>query len=765
MLRDRQPTSHARPGAPAPTTTGASSRAVPEVIAATKVQPPPPPSRMVARSGLLDRLVQSSDQEVVLLSAPAGSGKTTLLVQWSADEREERPFAWLSLDPEDNDPVRFWSCVVEALRTIEPRVGESAIAALRSPRSDLLATVLPRLINELAELERPLVFVIDDFHLLTDPPIHESMRFLIERSPPPLHLTIAARVDPPLALPRLRARRRLIEIRAADLRFSDAEAAAMLGGFGLKLKDEEIARLQSRTEGWAAGVQLAGLTLREQPVPEAFIASFAGDDRQIVDYLWSEVLEGQPPELIEFMLASSVLDRLTAPLCAAVTGDPHAADRLAELDHANLFTIALDNSRDWYRYHHLFRQLLRAQLAREHPERVPELNRRAAVWYRDHDAIPEAIQHALAAGATELATALIAANWARFFNAGLFTTVTGWLDALPAEVVLDKPELWLARIWTAMGLGHLAEAEAWLERGRDDRDPGRVKWAEVLHTVHLFKAGDVGGARSEIDAIDLDEEAVSPFAGTIGHCIRGAAAHWSGDPEAADAALREAVGRAAADGNGLAGVYALGYLALIAAEHGREAEAGRLLVDVDRLLAADPQLDQQFIGGVPHLARARASLGRGALAEAESESERALELILRGVGNPELLTALALRAEACAARGQGERARELLTEADEVLARCADPRRTSELPARVKRLVASSASAAQPSGHREQELSERELAVLLLLPSELTLREIGAELYVSLNTVKTHVRHIYAKLEAGGRDEAVSRARELDLIP
>jgi LuxR family maltose regulon positive regulatory protein len=352
------------------------------MLIATKLHVPEQRPGLVSRSDLVARLVEGSDQKLVLLCAPAGWGKTVLLSEWRRSEAEQRPFAWLSLDPSDDDPVRFWSYAIGALRTVEPEIGAAATAALTSVGSDPVDAALPSLINELAALPRRLVLVLDDYHFLHSEPIHESVAFLLRHLPSTLQLAIASRADPPLPLGSLRAAGAITEIRAGELRFSELEAEALLNGLlGLGLNSVEVDLLQARTEGWAAGLQLAALSARAHEDRHAFVEEFAGDDRQIGDYL-HEVLAEQPAVLRDFLLRTSILDRMCAPLCEAVTGLADAADRLDEVARANLFVVDLDSRREWHRYHHLFRDLLRHELERGAPESIPALHRRASAWHR-----------------------------------------------------------------------------------------------------------------------------------------------------------------------------------------------------------------------------------------------------------------------------------------------------------------------------------------------------------------------------------------------
>jgi LuxR family maltose regulon positive regulatory protein len=734
-------------------------------IAATKLRIPERRFGLVPREGLVDILAGGSPRRATLLSAPAGSGKTTLLAQWSASPAESRAFAWLSLDQDDDDPVRFWLGALAAVATIVPEAEEAAAGALRA-RGELTTLFLPLLVNDLMRRGRPLVLVFDDYHLIRDPEIHESVAWLLERAPAELHVALATRADPPLPLARLRARGELHEVRAAELRFSSEEAGAFLnGGLGLSLSREEVVRLQRRTEGWAAGLQLAGLSLHGHRSPGAFIASFAGDDRHVVDYLGGEVVDGQPPELRAFMLRTSILERMTPTLCDDVTGMTGSAARLEELERRNLFTLPLDASRRWYRYHHLFRQLLMHQLEREDPQLVRELHRRAGAWHRRCGAPAAAIRHALAAGDVDVATELVAGHWNDFFTRGFVATLAGWLDALPPDAVARDPRLWLARAWTALDDGRLDDIGSWLESPPlEPDDPthaaDRERWARLLAALHRFKTGDVAGARRAVDGL-APPATEAEFWHTVANCVRGVTAYWSGDPGGAAPAFATARELASAAGNHTAVVYALGYLALIEARRGAVDAAAAHLDRVTAMTRAERQLDEHFTAAPAHLARATVNAGR---AEAGAELARAVALARRGAGRVELAAALAAQAAELRARGELVGAAALEDEARAIRARGAHPAPTAPERDGAARARAAEPRPPAPAAGGEHALTGREVSVLRLLPSELSLREIGGELYLSLNTVKTHVRHLYAKLGVQSREAAVARGRECGLV-
>lgn len=724
------------------------------MVLVTKLRAPAPRRDLVARPALVERLTETG-QSLTLVAAPAGWGKTTLLAAWQQAERSHR-FAWLSLDPWDNDPVRFWTYVVEALRTVEPSLGAEALALVQARGTRLADTFLPALLNDLEALEERLILVLDDYHVIEREEIHESLAFVLDHLPAPLRLAVATRFDPPVPIARLRARGELLEIRADELRFTFEESEAFLNDvLDLGLDRGDVGRLHNRTEGWAAGLYLAALSLRGRADPRGFIAAFAGDDRHVVDFLSTEVLRGQPEEIRTFMLRTSVLDRLAGPLCDAVTGSRDSAAMLRRIERANLFLVPLDNRRYWYRYHHLFGRLLLHELEQSEPGLVPALHRRASAWHRETGSIPEAVHHALEAGEIGEARELVAAHWNAFFNQGRLATVSGWLDRLPAETVASDARLCVARAWLALDLRALGDVEAWLEAAEELIQPDARVDTAVLRSVYHFKIGDVGRAHAAArEALELaDADAIFPR--TAAACILGITSYWSGDVDRAVETLAAAADLARASENDLAASYALGYLALIHADRGR-LDAADDLASQALGQSAEPGFKEHFVTMAAHLARFRAHLGRGEAEQAEAAAARALALALRGAGHIEVAAAqLALAEAKRVGGGAAEAAEALVGQARGLLSTCPDPGVLAgavSLPAR------------EPREGVAEDLTEREQAVLRLLATSLSQREIGAALYVSLNTVKTHTRGIFRKLDASNRREAVERARALGLL-
>ncbi|HSJ74541.1 MAG TPA: hypothetical protein VK904_09500, partial [Miltoncostaeaceae bacterium] len=572
-------------------------------LVSTKLQAPAPRERTVPRGALLARLGVADAPPVTLVDAPAGWGKTTLLTEWLCEGRRTGEVAWLTLEAGDSDPARFWTYVVEALRTVAPGLGEAALGTLRTARAPAAEAALPALLNEIAERRDPLVLVLDDYHALGGDEVHAGMRFVIDHQPEALRLVIATRSDPPLPLARLRAQGRMLEIRTDDLRFSADEAGRLLNdALGLGLEPADVALLHARTEGWAAGLYLAALSLRGQPDAHAFVAAFAGDERHVVDYLAAEVLDGQPPDVRAFLLRTSILERLSGPLCDAVTGSEGSDEVLASIERGNLFVVPMDTRRRWYRYHLLFGRLLRTELERTAPAEIPELHARAAAWFREAGEVPEALAHARAAGRIDDCVALIAAHWQRYFNMGRLATVTAWLDDLPEEVVADSPALAVARAWVAMDLGRPEEAGRWVDAAEDGlarRPPGAPDRVEprdtrALHCVHLFKSGDLGAAAAAARR-SLDEASPEPsFHRTVATCILGATAYWAGDAAAADRALAEGADLAAATANDLARSYCLGYRALAALDRG-DPDGAEALVDEADAVSDEPGFGERVV--------------------------------------------------------------------------------------------------------------------------------------------------------------------------
>ncbi len=552
-------------------------------LLATKLYIPAPRPNRVPRPRLTARLEAGTAGPLTLISAPAGFGKSTLLSEWI--HSAGRPVAWVSLDEGDNDPIRFLGYLVTALQKLRPGLGEDALAAIRhtqSPTRRTLEPILNRLLNEIHALDEDLVLVLDDVHVLDGPEVHPILQLLLDRLPPRMHLVLATRVDPPLHLSRLRARGQLTEIRARDLRFTSQEAADFLNqAMRLSLSTADVEALEERTEGWAVGLQMAALSLQGRRDAESFIAQFTGSHRFVLDYLTDEVLSRQPEPVRDFLLRTSILTRLSAPLCDAVTGGCDGQAVLETLDGANLFLIPLDDTRTWYRYHHLFGTLLRHQLERKlGPAEVAALHLRASDWYAGHGHPEDALEHALAAGALDRATELISQHAMPRLMAADAGTVIRWIRALPPEWLDRRPELRLPYAWALVAQLELKEAEAQVrtaERALGD-SPGAEREAHLL-TLRALLTRSAGQTR---EAIDLYRKAFARL-DADGDLLRGLLSLELGtaylttdEPEAARRAFEEARAASERAGNTFGVLGAEWHLAEIHIARGELREAAGL---------------------------------------------------------------------------------------------------------------------------------------------------------------------------------------------
>jgi ATP/maltotriose-dependent transcriptional regulator MalT len=719
---------------------------------------------IVPRARLVRALCAASEAGLALLQAPVGSGKTTLLAEWQAAPGEPRPFAWLSLDVADNDPIRFVEGVIAALRTVVPGAGDRALAHLGGP-APLADVVLPSLVNDLAAQPERLVLVLDDYHLIADERVHEAVAFLLERRPSTLELAIATRAAPPLPLARLRLAGEVVEVGAGDLRFTAQEADALVReALGRALDRDDLARLHERTEGWAAGLRLAALSLAGRDDPHEYIASFAGDDRPVVDLLGAELLAAQPPDVRDFLVETSILERLCGPLCERVSGRPDAGALLDALERAGVLLVPLDGKRRWYRYHHLFAGLLRDELARTRsPDDIAALHRRAAAWHRADGSADAAIAHATAGGDIVTATELITAHWYAYLQRGRIDTVAGWLDALCDDVVRSEAALCLTKAWIEVNTGRMPAVAEWVAAAERTRTSAPVLESGIagLREIHRYMDGDVAGSvRAGQRSVARGPTPWRP----VGCPVLGLALFWQGRPEEAAAELEAAVVDARAAGNNLAVIHASSGLATIRAETG-DIEAASAAAERALALADDTGLAEHWATALSRVTRGRALAHAGRVTDATAALDRAATVAERGVAALEIAYARLAQADVRALGGDDAGEADAVAQARRIVDRCADAGILAEQLARAQRRVHRGPRRREaPADGPAPALTERELAVVRLLPTELSQREIGATLYVSLNTVKSHVRSIYRKLDVDTRDDAVARAREIGLL-
>jgi len=519
-------------------------------ILTTKLYIPPLPPKVVVRTRLLERLDEglSEGSKLSLISAPAGFGKTTLVSEWLASGK--RPTAWLSLDEGDSDPTRFLIYLVSALQTIAPKLGEGAMEVLQASQSQPpTEAILIALLNEITTVPNPFLLVLDDYHVIDSRAVDQALTFFVEHLPPRMHLVITTREDPALPIPRLRARRQLTELRAADLRFTSSEAAEFLDQvMGLHLSAEDVAALEDRTEGWIAGLQLAALSMQGYQDVAGFIQAFAGDNRYIVDYLIEEVLQRQPEAVRSFLLQTSILERLNGSLCDAVTGQEEGRMRLETLQRGNFFLIPLDDKRHWYRYHHLFADVLHMHLMTEQPEQVSVLHRRASEWYEESGSPADAIRHALAGGDFERSADLIERAQPAMGQTRQEAALLGWLRALPDELFWNRPVLSVHYAGTLLQNGQfegverrLQDAERWLVEDIGERPvfvdeeafrrlPGFVA---MYHAAIALARGDVASTMKHARQVLAVAREGDDFLRGAASSLLGLAFWTSGDLETA----------------------------------------------------------------------------------------------------------------------------------------------------------------------------------------------------------------------------------------
>jgi LuxR family maltose regulon positive regulatory protein len=721
----------------------------------------------VARVGTERLLDLGAGGRLTLVDAPPGWGKTTLVARWFKSH-QAREHAWLTLDPEDDDPRRFWGYLVESIRVSRPGFGKRALAMLHAPGIPPMAGALPAMLDELDEAAEGIVLVLDDYHVISDPQIHAGMVFLIEHLAERDHVFVLTRADPPFPLPRWRVRGEITEVRIDDLRFDTADAGQLLNDvLGLDLATWSVDRLQERTEGWAAGLLLAAISLRSQSDPAAFIEGFAGDDRNIVDYLGAEVLDSLDAATRRFLSRTSVLDRLSGPLCDAVMESSGSSGVLAQMERSNLFVTSLDNRGEWYRYHQLFVELLRVELEHTEPWEIAALHRRAAEWFLERGYLPEAIRHRVNAGDRAHAGDLLVAQWSQLLQRGDLAAITQSLDLLGDGAVRADPRLCLVRAWMTINLGRVTELADWIDAGEkaltawDGNDTTAFAAASwMLRCMEEYLTGDAGAAiAAATQAVALDAVELPPWR-SVGCPVLGIALYWSGRPDESRATLLPAMSRARDAGNYLAQLHGTGCLALAAAAR-HEPAAAIELIDRASAIRHEHGFRDHWASAMTLLAQARVDSDADRLDAAERSLMEAVDLSRRGLARIELAYGLLELASLQLRRGSRQAAAATAAEAEDALSYCPDPGSVAELGTDLLRRVGPARPARKlPYG---EHLSQRETAVLALLPTELSLRDIASSLSVSNNTIKTQTRSIYRKLGVPNRAEAVERARELGL--
>jgi LuxR family transcriptional regulator, maltose regulon positive regulatory protein len=712
------------------------------LILTTKLYIPPPRPDIVSRSRLLKQLNTGLSRKLTLISAPAGFGKSTVLSTWVQKIETGARVAWLSLDEGDNDLSRFLTYFVTALQPIESNIGQGVLVALQSPGPVNIEILLTNLLNEIAQLPEHLILVLDDYHVIETPPIDQAIRFLLDHLPPQFHLIIASRIDPTLSLSRLRARGQLTELRASDLRFTPDEAAELLNQImGLDLTPQDVEALEARTEGWVAGLHLAAISmqgLKQRTAITDFVNRFTGSDRYIQDYLADEVLKQQAEDVKDFLLQTSILNRLNASLCASVTQMDNAQKTLEQLENANLFIVPLDNERNWYRYHHLFADLLRHYLMMTFPDLIAELHRRASKWYQYEGYVDEAIQHAQAAGNTDQIADILENYWQIIIHRGELTKLKQLLDSLGTEITRKSAPLSMAYCWIHSLTGTIDPIPnsiqdirvIWKESDPTENVKQPIQFAVIPSLVETMEA-----------VVALDDGQAEK---AKNHALR-AISLIPDDPNPATRGLLHG---------------AAGYrLAQAHNELGEYEQSCALLLEMLEMLKAS----QNYIGVATTIHQIVN------IYQQSSKSQKAIALCEDTLGYfqehgggkmPPIGMVNLILAGLHADKGNFDAARKNLEIGREIVKPIKGPNISS-----LEKSVQDKLKIGLPKSQIPVEpLSERELDVLRLVAQGLTNREISERLYLAVDTVKGHNRRLFGKLDVQNRTEAVARARELEIL-
>ena len=729
----------------------------------TKIQPPEIRPEWLDRPALLHQL-SGTTARLILISAPAGSGKTVLASQWRAVAGSSR-VAWATLDHGDNDPSRLWRKVISAVRRACPEFDVDPPQVLMPGQGRVL---LPALIARLSTVRAPVVLVLDDYHLVKHNKCHTQVEGLLRDLPQSVQVVLMTRAIPPLELARLRAAGEVADIGMRELRFSRSEAGALVSAVaGVTLDNSDLSALLARTEGWPAGVYLAALSLRGHPSPHSFIDQFTGNHRFIADFLAEEVLNRQTPDVRQFLLRTSILDRFTAPLCDAVAGRADSAQLIERLERDNLFLVPADDHRDWYRYHHLFAQMLRARLPREEPQPglIPLLHRRASAWHGEAGSAEEAIAHALFAGDTDGAAGLITARWHDFADASRITTVRDWLSSLGEDRIAGTPVAAHCAAWVAAVCGDVDTVRRWLRvieaaaahtsphpdaDGLPDGIRSFTSSAAMLRATFGF-AGVRSLVEDGITATELEDDPASPWY-AYSRAMLGFGLHLAGNPDAMpllERALAAGVSRPRTR------IVALSVAAVRTADEGELARAQELAEEAARIVNGSGLIRRppsSFILTALGTIHSR----QGRLEEARAEFEYAIYRRRRWVLlSPWVSVENQLRlAKVLLAMDDRAAAATVLAEVRNVLT--ASPDGADALLARLGAVERRLTMAPPPQ--LAEPLTQREQAVLSLLRKSMSVNQIAQELFLSGNTVKTHRRAIYRKLGVRTREEAIERA-------
>jgi len=743
----------------------------------TKLNMPPIRPYLVHRQRLVEKLDAGLTRKLTLVTAPAGYGKTTLVAE-RFSQHIDKKYAWLSLSEDDNDPTQFWTYVLVALQAIAPDFGRNMLAILREP-SGAAAVPITEIINEIMacdEMQDGFVLILDDYHVIDNLSIHEAVTFLLAHMPPTMHLVMTSRADPPLSLARLRVRDQVVEIREADLRFKEVEASEFLNQImHLELSHKDVVALETRTEGWIAGLQLAALAMQSPSGHSQdrhdFVASFAGSDRYIVDYLVEEVLHQQPPQIQDFLLKTAVLRQLNAHLCDAILDNAQqnaeSSQTILELlDQSNLFLLPLDNQRRWYRYHHLFGDLLKYRLQEKYPALVNILNGRASQWYETNGFIEEAVSHALSANDMERAARLIRHSAHDLFSKGKLMTLSNWLDImLPKNLIYSRQSLYLLQGWIWMRTGKIESCKKLLQHPLPEDEPVD----DTVRSEIAYLNANIAYYQGEIEqCIELCQQ-VQHYLPSGNLPLRMPAMMllaWGyeaiGQYDQAIDLHREVLQMGQQEESLTAVICSLSFLVHLYAVQGLAAETEATFAQV-RQFAEDKGGSHIPLFGVAHIGIGQAHQLQGNYESAEHHLWQGIALSKQWGGlivytyrankllyhilqrNNKMQDAQMVQKALTHIEQQPEFPRNLWNQLNK--------KPSSQTQARIK-----------PNLQLHEVLTNRELEILQLMADGLKSPDIADKLDIGVSTVRTHIKHSYVKLDAHSRHEAITRAYEIGLL-
>ena len=739
-------------------------------IITTKLQIPITRQGMISRLPLLEILHKSIEKKLTLLSASSGYGKTSLVADWCAGQGSAYPIAWISLENGDNDPARFMAYLLAALQNIQDGLGQDINALMQGGQNPLDTAIVSLLINELSDVPGEYFLILEDYHVIESHEIHQMIVFLLEHLPPQMHLMILTRADPPFPLARWRARSELLEIRVKDLQFSLEDATVFLREMAVNnLSNENIEILLNRTEGWITGLQLAALSIQGHENPSDLIAAFGGTHGYIVDYLIEEVLERQPENRIMFLYQTSILNRLNGSLCEAVTGQPDGEKTLETLEKANLFVTSLGGSKYcWYRYHHLFADVMANRLQRFYPHQIPELHLRAANWFKQNNLFSECIEHAQLANDYQMAAEIIESQAMGLLKLGNLSTLMGWLETLPPEIISERPELGVVSAWVYLLTGNLDQAEIYLTTAEKNlnilANPDEMRGqTAAIRTYVSAQRGDLDQAIDQANTAfehladdDLGVRCVVAF-------VLGGVYYMQRDIPRALAAMKEASQLGAQAGNIHVAVAALSAVGDVLKQQGNLAESEKAYSQSLQLGAGRSGQPLPITAGV-YSGLSELRLAHKDFAGAREYALTGLELGEKWLNPDSQVSCFLALAYIEHFEDHPDEARAALDNAKHLATlHHISPDLDQQIITCEKALLPTPASGMDQSGLIAP-LSERELEVLQLFAAGLSNQDVADQLIISLGTVKAHSSNIYRKLDVRNRAQAVIAARELQLL-